>query len=143
MRWTCRVALALGLAGCPAEPPPSCTTVDATCMPQYVPTFDNVYDNTLKMDCGSGRNACHSAAGEGGISFADPATAHAVLLAGRVSPGDPACSELIVRTHDPGTDYEMPPGAPLAEAERCALLQWVAAGAPGPGEPLPTAWSPR
>lgn len=133
-------AFALCLAGCPAEPPPACTTVDLTCMPQYVPTFDNVYANTLTMECGSGRSGCHAAMGQGEISFADPQTAHAQLLAGRVTPGDPACSELIVRTHAPGTDYEMPPGAPLAPAERCALVQWVAAGAPGPGQPLPTTW---
>lgn len=132
----------VALGGCPGEPPPACITVDTTCAPQYVPTFDNVYDNTLRLDCGSSRGACHSASGEGGMSLADPVIAHASLLAGRVKPGDPACSEMIVRTHHPGRDYEMPPGAPLAEAERCALLQWVLAGAPGPGEPLP-AWRPR
>lgn len=135
--------LAVLAGGCPADEPPACTTVDLDCSPQYQPTFDNVYANTLVMDCGSGRSACHSASGEGGMSLVDPPTAHAQLLAGRVTPGDPACSELIVRTHDQGTDYEMPPGAALSEAERCALVQWVAAGAPGPGAPLPMTGSPR
>jgi hypothetical protein len=66
------------------------------------------------------------------MSLEDPATAHASLLAGRVKPGDPGCSEMIVRTTSPGTDYEMPPGAPLRDPEQCSLIQWVAAGAPGP-----------
>jgi hypothetical protein len=142
MRWSCLVAAVLA-GGCPSpEPPPACTIVDLGCTPQYVPTFDNVYANTLRMDCGSARGACHSASGEGGLSLADPETAHAELLAGRVTPGDPACSETIVRTQDHGKDYSMPPGGALVAAERCALVQWVAAGAPGPGEPLST-WSPR
>ena len=138
------VCLVVGLAGCPAEEPPACTTVELDCNPQYVPTFDNVYANTLKMDCGSERGACHARGGKGGLSLADPETAHAQLLvAGRVKPGDPACSEIVVRTHETGTDYEMPPGAPLAPAEQCALVQWIAAGAPGPGEPLPASGGSR
>ena len=41
---------------------------------------------------------------------------------------------IIVRTNGIGTTYQMPPGAPLSdEHERCALIQWVANGAPGPG----------
>ena len=43
----------------------------------------------------------------------------------RVSPGDAACSLMIVRTDSPGADYQMPPGDPLSEPERCALIQWV------------------
>jgi hypothetical protein len=119
------------LGGCPSTPPPACTTtaIDTTCSPQYLPTFDNVFENTLKMDCGSGRNSCHSANGDGDMSLADPDSAYNSLLAGHVVPGDPTCSELIVRTHDLGTDYQMPPGGAISAAERCALVQWVAAGA--------------
>lgn len=132
------LAAAILFGGC-SEPPPACTTetIDVTCAPLYMPTFDNVYENTLKTGCGSNRGSCHSASGDGDISLADPATAYNSLLDGRVTPGDPTCSELIVRTHDLGTDYQMPPGAPLGESTRCALVRWVAAGAPGPGEPLP------
>ncbi len=130
------IALALLCGGCPSEDPPACVTVDTSCTPQYVPTFDNLYANTLKMDCGSSRGSCHSNSGEGGMSLADIDTAHAQLVQ-RVDPANPGCGDAIVRTHSPGTDYEMPPGAPLPEAERCALVQWVAAGAPGPGVPLP------
>ncbi len=132
------IAAALMLGGCPASPP-DCLTVDTACAPLYVPTFDNVYSMTLRDDCGSARGACHSRTGQaGGMSFEDPQHAYDALLAGRVTPGNPGCSEMIVRTESPGTDYQMPPGAALIPAERCALVQWVAAGAPGPGEPLPT-----
>ena len=66
------------------------------------------------------------------MSFEDEAHAYAALLAGRVVAGDPACSTMIVRTDSPGASYQMPPGDPLSEPKRCALIQWVAAGAPGP-----------
>ena len=36
---------------------------------------------------------------------------------------------MIVRTSSPGADYQMPPGDPISAAERCALIQWVQAGA--------------
>ncbi|MEJ7603691.1 MAG: c-type cytochrome domain-containing protein [Kofleriaceae bacterium] len=126
-----RMSIALALAGCPSDPPPACITVDLACQPLYAPTFANVYEQTLKDGCGSQRSACHSASGQkGGMSFEDPDTAYAALIAGRVVPGDAACSEMIVRTSSPGEDYQMPPGSPLSTAEQCALVQWVHAGAP-------------
>ena len=127
--WSVAV-LAAGLAGCTADAPPACITVDTTCAPLYAPTFDNVYTMTLKNTCGSDRSSCHSAAGkQGGMSFEDESHAYAALLAGRVMPGDPGCSKMIVRTDSPGASYQMPPGDPLSEPERCALIQWVQAGA--------------
>jgi hypothetical protein len=131
--WLAVVAAAL--AGCPSEDePPACVTVDTACSPLYEPTFDNVYNNTLKAGCGSGLNSCHSANGSGVLALHDPAVAHGELLAGRVSPGDPGCSELVVRTVASGEGYQMPPGtgAALSAAERCSLILWVQAGAPGP-----------
>jgi len=126
------------LAGCPGEDaPPECIDVNVACQPLYVPTFDNVYNNTLTLGCGSERVSCHSREGQkGGMSFEDPLTAHAALLAGRVIPGNPGCSDMIVRTASPGAGYQMPPGsknAALSPAEQCALIQWVQNGAPGPG----------
>lgn len=130
---------ALSLAGACHTPPPACKMVDEGCTQlEYEPTFDNLYTMTLKDSCGSTRSSCHSAAGhKGGMSFEDEAHAYAALVGGaRVHPGDPGCSDLIVRTDSPGTDYQMPPGDPLTPAERCGLIQWVAHGAPGPGQPL-------
>jgi hypothetical protein len=130
-----RMCLVVALAaGCPGnDSPPECITFDTACQPLYVPTFENVYNNTLQNTCGSARNSCHSAAGRaGGMSFEDPATAHAALLAGRVIPNNAACSEVIVRTGSPGESYQMPPGSAIPANEVCALAQWIQAGAPGP-----------
>jgi hypothetical protein len=126
-----RLLLVGMLAGCADDPPPTCLTppVDTTCSPGYVPTFENVYNNTLRMGCGAMRSACHSAGGAGELSFADQATAYTELMRGHVKPGDPSCSELIVRTSSPGEDYQMPPGDPLTAEARCALIQWVQLGA--------------
>jgi len=119
-----------GLAGCTSDAMPACITVDTTCAPLYMPTFDNIYTRTLRDSCGSQRSSCHSAAGrQGGMSFEDETQAFAALRAGRVVPGDPGCSTMIVRTDSPGASYQMPPGDALSAAERCVLIQWVAAGA--------------
>jgi len=142
LRPLCReIGLATALVtGCAGDPLPACITVDASCAPLYAPTFDNVYTMTLHDTCGSQRASCHSAAGmSGGMSFADPPHAFAALRNGRVVPGDPGCSKMIVRTDSPGASYQMPPGDPLSPAERCALIQWVQAGAlagSGPGSGL-------
>jgi hypothetical protein len=126
-------ALLIALAGCPGEDaPPACVTVDTSCSPLYTPTFDNVYNSTLRTTCSGGLVACHAAGGAGKMSLADPATAHAQLLDGRVAPGDPGCSEIVARTDAPGKDYQMPPGIAMSAPERCSLIQWIAAGAPGP-----------
>jgi Planctomycete cytochrome C len=139
-RWSSVVGLAgfLGLAavassGCGGDDPPRCVTVDAACTPRYQPTFANVYTNTLKDSCGSQSVACHSAAGrKGGLSMETAEIAFEQLTAagtGRVVAGDPACSETVVRLHGSDEEYLMPPGAPLPAADRCAIEQWIAAGA--------------
>ena len=125
-------ALSAALAGCPDSGPPECVTVDTACTPLYEPTFANVYSGTLQMGCGSQLSACHGPAGLGKMSLVDPSTAHASLLDGRVAPGDPGCSEIIVRTGAPGKDYQMPPGVNLGAADRCSLILWIQNGAPGP-----------
>lgn len=118
------------LAGCAEEQPPACKTVNTSCQPLYQPTFDNVFANTLEQKCGTG-SSCHSSVGRAGnLVLDDQVLAHQqLLLEGRVKPNDAACSEMIVRTDSPGHDYQMPPGDPLTEQERCALIQWVQQGA--------------
>ena len=121
-------------AGCPNNGPPSCIDVSTTCQELYPPTFDKVYTNTLMNTCGSQRVSCHSRDGhQGGMSFEDPMTAYNALISGRVSPGDPSCSLMIGRTASAGADFQMPPppATPLSAAEECALIKWVANGAPG------------
>jgi hypothetical protein len=134
--WSAAV-LAAGLAilpaGCASDSIPSCVKVDTACAPLYAPTFENVYTNTLKPTCGSDAVSCHSAQGrQGGVNFASAGQAYDSLLAGQVKRGDPGCSPMIVATSSVGASYQMPPGDPVSVAERCALVQWVQAGAPGP-----------
>ena len=121
------------LTGCTSEPPPECLTpaVDTTCAPEYVPTFTNVYNNTLRDSCGSTNSSCHSASGRAGnLTFETQAIAYDQLTSkGYIKPGDPTCSEFIVRTSAPGKDYQMPPGDALSSQEACALIQWVQMGA--------------
>jgi hypothetical protein len=122
--------------GC-EEPPPECIApaheIDESCAPGYVPTFTNVYNNTMKDGCGSTKSNCHSKNGRAGdLSFETQDIAYEQLLdatQGRVKPGDPACSEMIVRANSPGEDYQMPPGDALKAPARCALVQWVLQGA--------------
>jgi len=123
--------LLVGGAACPGDPPPACITVDTSCAPGYVPTFQNVYANTIKASCGTTNSSCHSASGRaGGLSFADEQTAYdQLMVGGRVKAFDAACSEMIVRTSSPGEDYQMPPGDALDPPARCALIQWVHQGA--------------
>lgn len=121
------------LGGCSDDGQPRCVTVDATCTPRYQPTFANLYANTLRDSCGSQSSVCHSAAGRrGGLSMESADVAFAQLTdpaTDRVVAGDPACSEMVVRIHGTGEGYLMPPGAPLPAADRCAIEQWIAAGA--------------
>jgi hypothetical protein len=125
-----------GLVGCSADPPPACIAVDTSCAPAYAPTFDNIYTMTLRGTCGSQSASCHSEVGmQGGMSFQDQQHAFDALRAGRVMPGNPGCSKMIVRTDSPGAPYQMPPGDPVSEQVRCALIQWVAAGAAPGGAP--------
>src|SRR5438874_3086250 len=110
-------ALAGALAGCGTDPPPACITVDTACAPLYTPTFDNIYAMTLRDTCGSqNASSCHSAVGmQGGMTFQDQQHAFDALRAGRVVPGNPGCSKVVVRTDSPGAPYQMPPGDPLNE----------------------------
>ncbi|MCA9622577.1 MAG: hypothetical protein KC731_26335 [Myxococcales bacterium] len=107
-----------------------CVEVALDCDPLYEPTFANVHENTLVESCAVG-STCHTAdARRGGLDLETADAAYAGLVDdGRVVAGDPSCSLLAQRIASEGDDV-MPPGAPLADAERCAILQWIDAGAP-------------
>lgn len=128
-------AAILIFAGCPNETdPPTCVTVDLACDPLYEPVFDEIFSRTLKPTCGVAGSSCHSAQGrKNGLAFADPDEAYELLLGSdgnpRVVPGDPECSLLISRLESDDPAFQMPPGAPLSEAERCVIRQWIANGA--------------
>jgi hypothetical protein len=119
------------LFGC-GGPELACIEVDLACQPLYEPTFDNVFASTLLPKCGTEGSTCHSAAGrKAGLILDDPDDAYRRLIeGGRVIPGEPSCSILLERVYAAASSLRMPPGRTLGDAERCALLQWVAAGAP-------------
>lgn len=100
---------------------------DLSCAPLYEPTFDNVYDVTIAQKCAVSGASCHGVAGnQGGLTLEGRDAAHAALSAET----DAQCAPLVVRTHTSDAGTQMPPGAPLSEAELCAIRQWVAAGTP-------------
>ncbi|MEP7122247.1 MAG: c-type cytochrome domain-containing protein [Byssovorax sp.] len=130
------IALAALASGCSSpETATGCvTSLDLTCAPLYDPTFDQIYTRTLKPTCALSGASCHASEGQmGGLAFADADSAYAALLGEggakpRVVAGDAACSLLIERL-DATDSKVMPPGAPLADAERCAVAKWIQDGA--------------
>lgn len=125
------------LGGCGDGGGRACVTIDPSCTPLYAPTFDNIYENTLHKTCAQ-TAVCHSREGAmGGLVYEDPDEAYRLLLGqmapkvgdAKVLPGDAACSELVERIESANVSFQMPPGKPLLAAERCAIEQWIAAGA--------------
>jgi hypothetical protein len=106
------------------EPP----ELDLACTPQYPPSYAEVFANTLRPDCGVG--GCHAGARpRGGLDLSEIDRAYDGLLDGRVIPGDPAHSEAVQRLYTTLRAYQMPPGDPLTDAEKCAVVQWIHGGA--------------
>ena len=138
------VALVIGLgmaAGCdtdsvdgPDAGEPTCVAgleSAATCSPLYAPNFEAVHANTLRKSCSIAGSACHANAGaKGGLDLEDIDIAyeHLVGSSGRVLAGEPDCGVLIARLEALDARV-MPPGSPLSEEARCAIRQWIAAGA--------------
>jgi hypothetical protein len=112
-----------GLYACNGD----CLDLPAECEPQYSPTFDAVYENTLSTSCSL--SSCHAgSSGQGGLSMGSTAEEAYEALQGYVVPGDPACSVLVQHLEPEGLG-DMPPGQVLAEEERCAIRQWIEQGA--------------
>jgi len=120
------------LSACGGDP---CVALPDSCDPLYAPTFDNVYENTLRPTCGFEGTACHGVdGGQGGLVFADVDEAYAALTddsAGEppVLQGDPSCSLLMRRVASEDSSQTMPPGDPLSAAEQCAIRMWIEEGA--------------
>lgn len=104
-----------------------CLQVDVDCTPQYTPSFDAIYDNTLSTSCAL--SGCHAgSSGQGGLSLGEGADDAYQALSPYVTPGDPGCSLLVDHIEPEGLG-DMPPGSPLAEEERCAVRLWIHEGA--------------
>lgn len=135
----------LAVAGCAdtAEAPAKCIEkVDIACTPAYEPSYDAIYDNLLSRTCGAAStgNVCHfgpsSAEAKGGLALSNRDRSFDGLLGrmgghARVEPGEPECSILVQRLESDDPKFRMPVGrAALSLAERCAVRQWIANGAP-------------
>lgn len=105
------------------------------CVPLYPAEFPVIYRQVLAVTCASAGVSCHGDQGrKGGLAFIDETEAYDALLGldggkRRVVPGDPACSEMMVRLDSVGQDWSMPPGAPLDARARCSIRRWIGAGA--------------
>ena len=112
------------------------TCLDAlpsSCTPQYIPTFENVYENTLSKSCAGGGSSCHADINHhGGLDFSSQASAYETIAnpdLGLIIAGDPACSELMIRLESTTSGIAMPPGSPLSPEEKCAIMMWIEQGA--------------
>jgi len=118
----------------------ACVDVDPDgCAELYPPSWDRVYTDTLVNKCATGGLSCHGSADAegaalGGLFFAEPSAAHALLLEDRgeesyVIPGDPDCSLLVIRLATDDPIRRMPPGSTLQDGEICSVAKWIAQGA--------------
>jgi hypothetical protein len=117
------------LAGCAGGGDGECIPdLPEACTPQYDPTFDEVWQNTLEPTCAV--SGCHGGgSASGGLAMPDIDATHGTLIdAVYVIPGDASCSHLVDHLEPAGLG-DMPPGVTLDEAERCAIRQWIDAGA--------------
>jgi hypothetical protein len=130
--------LAIVIAGCGPgaedNAKPQCLSSVNTECTTYSHEFNVIHQRVL-TSCASGGSSCHSREGQqGGLVLAEPDDAYNSLLGkkdgrARVKPGDPACSELVVRLDSIGQSWSMPPGLQLSEADRCAIRLWIKDGA--------------
>jgi hypothetical protein len=107
------------------------------CKPLYdPPVYQTIFDKTFHPTCATGTGTCHTSdAAKGGLVFENADTAYGLLVGTidgrkRVLAGDPACSLVVIRLESSNASVHMPPGPSfLPAAERCAIEQWIAAGA--------------
>jgi Planctomycete cytochrome C len=134
-------SFAVASAGGCSDPPPASSDpapvvcldagIDESCTPAYEPTFDALYANTFQRSCASPGVSCHAETGkQGGVDFSAPEAAYAALTKNKLHAGDPACSVLVQRVVSTDGKTRMPPGRSLSAGEQCAVIQWVAKGAP-------------
>ena len=109
------------------------------CAPLFPPTFDRLYEELFtgldgQSGCAAGGSVCHadaeaSGAGGGMVFSGDRDAVHASVSM-FIEAGDPSCGPLSVRVHTDDASIRMPPGDEgLADGARCALAQWIEAGA--------------
>ncbi len=125
------LVLLLFACGTPEEPAPLCTTYEPSCAVLYEPTYEQIFNRTLKPTCGKPGVSCHAESGkQGGLAFEDIDRAYALLQErGAVKAGDPRCSKVAARIGATDPNIRMPPGLSLHPAEICTIQKWIENGA--------------
>ena len=110
-----------------------------TCAASIPVNYTSIYDKVLRPSCGAigSGSTCHGPSGnQGGLSLYDPKGTYAELLGtsdgrARVLPGDALCSVLMERLETSNIANRMPLNdVQLPAGLRCAVQQWIEAGAP-------------
>ncbi|MCB9546327.1 MAG: hypothetical protein H6706_10790 [Myxococcales bacterium] len=131
MRAAAWLALAAALAACDDAPAGDCAAGDdaaVACDPLFTPELAEIQARVFTPSCAVAGGACHAPEGRAGGLDLSSLDATRAALASRVEPGSPECSLLVQRIDATGPSV-MPPGAPLPAAARCAIRQWIHAGA--------------
>lgn len=121
-----------------SQEPLACIEIDPKCEEGFPPTWKNVHKFVIEQSCSVGTGGgCHgSDARKGNLDMSSPQDAYEGLVGGeggqpRVTPKDPACSVLMERLNSADPDVRMPlRSRQLSAADRCAVQQWIALGAP-------------
>lgn len=144
MRWALCGSLALlTIAACgdggTSAPLPCVADLPTDCSPLYEPTYQQLYEQTLRPTCGQRGSVCHAGGGAGAVEtglIIDTAeetyrllTAPPMGQSPRAVGGDAACSLMMIRVSSAEPAVLMPPGMPLSDAERCVIQKWIEAGA--------------
>lgn len=118
----------------PASPPPPPLPPPPA---GFGPDFSAIQANVFTPDCAT--SGCHSGASPPGGLNLDAANSYAMLVGvqssqnmalQRVEPGDPANSYLVQKLEGTASGgQQMPPGAPLPQAEIDVIRQWIQDGA--------------
>ncbi len=126
---TLTLALFAFLLACAPAPAPTCAdAVLPDCSGTTAPDFETLERTVLAPSCVV-MAACHSSfEHQGDLILEDPATAYD-QLSRFVTPGDAQCSVVAERITTTSLTRRMPPAGGLSDANRCAILTWIEAGA--------------
>ena len=116
--------------------PPMCLSKAAStdCTLSYDPTFDNVWQYTLKKHCAV--TGCHvGPTPTGSIALDVEDQAYTNLMATgtngeqRIIPNDVTCGDVVVRLNTKNAPYSMPKDTSIPAGDLCSIMQWIAMGA--------------
>jgi len=126
------LAMSLALGACSGDDGGDCDPdlIDTACTPQYEPTWDNIFANTITPNCAPPGTACHASEGNrAGLTLEDIDESFSRLKGAAIVDGDACASQLAFRVTSVSPIVQMPPGAPLDAGEQCAIIQWIEDGA--------------